>query len=187
MGIAQNKLLKVVQEISLEKLETGMSQEEAEKVWNEADSNKDGILSEAEAKELLRGLNLSVMNRIKKAVQELEEHLQSDELLRDWMKGCDENGDGKITREEFLKVLTTGHAIDSIPKVLLEGIHNFENQQAEKKRKLDMITRDNQQDGDEEEECDEDEEEQQESTNGEPSKKKVKSDVALDDQVPFNM
>ncbi|KAF0982334.1 hypothetical protein FDP41_011264 [Naegleria fowleri] len=134
MGITQNKLLTVVKDLSLEKLQSGLSIEEAEKLWNEADTNKDGILSEKEAKELLKDLNSSVMNKIKQSLQKLEEYLQSEELLKEWMSDCDENKDGKITKEEFMKVLTTGHAIDKIPKILLEGVHDIEEQ--DKKRKL---------------------------------------------------
>ncbi|EFC45823.1 predicted protein [Naegleria gruberi] len=168
MGITQNKLLTVVKSISLEHLESGLNAEEAESLWKEADLNHDGILSESEAKSLLKNLNLTIMERLRKAMSDLDQYLQSDELLKEWMKECDENQDGKITKDEFLKMVMSGHAVDTIPKILLDSIHGIE-EQSEKKRKR-QVEDQAKEDSDKEEE----EEEKEEEETFESELKKVK-------------
>ncbi|KAL9653204.1 hypothetical protein ABK040_009510 [Willaertia magna] len=158
MGIANSRLHTLVESLSLEKLETGLTREEAEKIWEEADKNHDGTLDENEAKDLLKDLNLSAIHKLKTALEDLEVHLQSEQVLKDWMKEC-QNTEGKITKEDLIKVLMTGHAVDSIPKVLLEGFHSIEKKRKSKEEDEAVV--------------DEKKEEEKEE---EPNKKKVKSD-----------
>ena len=61
------------------------------------DANKDGVVTKEELTTLLKGLGEDV----------------TDEVIDEMIKIADENGDGKIQFEEFVKAATEGNMWDS--------------------------------------------------------------------------
>ena len=64
--------------------------EELKKAFAVMDTNGDGVVTKEELKNLLKGLGEDV----------------SDEVVDEMIKMADENGDGKIQFEEFVKAAT---------------------------------------------------------------------------------
>ena len=64
--------------------------EELKKAFEVMDANKDGVVTKDELKQLLKGLGEEV----------------TDEVVDEMIKIADENGDGKIQFEEFVKAAT---------------------------------------------------------------------------------
>ena len=65
--------------------------EELKKAFAVMDANKDGVVTKDELKTLLKGLGEEV----------------TDEVVDEMIKIADENGDGKIQFEEFVKAATS--------------------------------------------------------------------------------
>ena len=65
--------------------------EELKKAFAVMDANKDGVVTKVELKTLLKGLGEEV----------------TDEVVDEMIKIADENGDGKIQFEEFVKAATS--------------------------------------------------------------------------------
>ena len=65
--------------------------EELKKAFAVMDANKDGVVTKDELKTLLKGLGEDV----------------TDEVVDEMIKIADENGDGKIQFEEFVKAATS--------------------------------------------------------------------------------
>ena len=66
---------------------------ELKKAFEVMDANKDGVVSKDELTTLLKGLGEDV----------------TDDVVEEMMKIADENGDGKIQFEEFVKAATEGN------------------------------------------------------------------------------
>ena len=64
---------------------------ELQKAFEVMDANKDGVVTKDELKSLLKGLGEDV----------------TDEVVDEMIKIADENGDGKIQFEEFVKAATS--------------------------------------------------------------------------------
>ena len=66
---------------------------ELKKAFEVMDANKDGVVTKDELKNLLKGLGEDV----------------TDEVVDEMIKIADENGDGKIQFDEFVKAATEGN------------------------------------------------------------------------------
>ena len=66
---------------------------ELKKAFSVMDSNGDGVVTKEELKNLLKGLGEDV----------------TDDIVDEMIKIADENGDGKIQFEEFVKAATDGN------------------------------------------------------------------------------
>ena len=66
--------------------------EELKKAFDVMDANKDGVVTKDELKTLLKGLGEEV----------------TDEIVDEMINIADENGDGKVQFDEFVKAATSG-------------------------------------------------------------------------------
>ena len=78
-----NKMIKLTAEQSAE----------LKKAFQVMDANKDGVVTKEELSQLLKGLGEDV----------------TDEVVEEMIKIADDNGDGKIQFEEFVKAATEGN------------------------------------------------------------------------------
>ena len=81
--ILNNKMTKLTAEQSAE----------LKKAFEVMDANKDGVVTKEELSQLLKGLGEDV----------------TDEVVEEMIKIADDNGDGKIQFEEFVKAATEGN------------------------------------------------------------------------------
>eukprot|EP00927_Polykrikos_kofoidii_P025049 TRINITY_DN2258_c0_g1_i1.p1 TRINITY_DN2258_c0_g1~~TRINITY_DN2258_c0_g1_i1.p1 ORF type:complete len:131 (+),score=35.13 TRINITY_DN2258_c0_g1_i1:60-452(+) len=102
MGGTSGRVATAAREAGIEKLASGVSGDEAVKLWKHYDADGNGVLDKDEAKKLLADLVNVTCDGLQKKIDNLQKTMQDPAAVDEMLSALDLDGDGNVTKSEFV-------------------------------------------------------------------------------------
>uniref|UniRef100_A0A7S1L1J4 EF-hand domain-containing protein n=1 Tax=Alexandrium catenella TaxID=2925 RepID=A0A7S1L1J4_ALECA len=92
-------------------LSEGLSEEDANKLWQQCDKKQTGVLDRAQAKQLVQLLADDTCKKLSEKIEKLQEARKDGAQVDAFLNAFDISGDGKVEKYEFIKKAMEGYEI----------------------------------------------------------------------------